>query len=160
VIQLWRDREHQGENAFQHIARRLGYRFAAERLRYAKTARPGGEAAFELTLRNTGFASPHLPRVVSAALLPRNAEQPLAISGLPDADPRWWAPEAGVITVRGSAAVPRDFPRGACRLAIRFADPSDRLRDDGRYAIRLANEDIGFSTRDGWNVLATDISCT
>jgi hypothetical protein len=159
VLQRWRDTEHNGENTFEHIARRLGYRFVAERLTYPRSVHAGGSLPFELTLKNTGFASPHLPRVVTAGLLPRGATQPAQSVVLPNADPRWWAPEAGVIRLRGVLPLPADFPRGAYRLGLRFADPSDQLRDDSRYAFRLANNDVPFSSAGGWNILVEDIAC-
>jgi hypothetical protein len=59
----------------------------------------------------------------------------------------------------GRLPVPAGFPRGAYRLGLRFADPSERLRDDGRYAIRLANQDIDFAADGGWNILVDDIAC-
>jgi hypothetical protein len=160
VVQLWRDTEHHGEKTFAHIARRLGYRFVAERLDYTRSLRAGGSVAFELTLKNTGFASPHLPRVVEVGILPATtaAAKPAHSVVLSDADPRWWGPEAGRINLRGALPVPAGFQRGTYRLGLRFSDPSERLRDDSRYALRLANEDIPFSPAGGWNVLAEDVS--
>lgn len=158
VLQLWRESTHAGENAFEHIARRLGYRFVAERLDYPRIVRAGGSAAWELTLQNTGFASPHLPRVISVGLLPAAdsaGRPPLAIV-LPQADPRRWGPEAGRIRLRGDLPIPANLPRGTYHLGVRLADPSENLRDDGRYAIRFANRDIAFTTT-GWNILADDI---
>jgi hypothetical protein len=159
VLQLWRDTVHGGGNAFQHIARRLGYRFVGERLAYAQAIRRGGSCPFELTLRNVGFASPHLPRIVEAGLVSSGAAQPPHAVALPHADPRRWGPEEGTVRVRGSVPVPAAFPRGRCGLAIRLADPAERLREDSRFAIRLANEDVAFSAVGGWNLLADDISC-
>jgi hypothetical protein len=43
-------------------------------------------------------------------------------------------------------------------LAIQLADPSPRLRNDGRFAIRLANEGVPFLAKEGWNILAEDIA--
>lgn len=106
-----------------------------------------------------GLASPRLPRVVAAGLLAPGATQPAHSIVLPDADPRWWGPEAGAIRLRGVVPVPADFPRGSCRLGLRFADPSERLRDDSRYAFHLANRDIVFSAEGGWNILAEGITC-
>ncbi len=158
VLQLWRETEHQGENTFAHIARRLGYRFVAERLSYARTIRAGGSLSFDLMLKNVGFASPHLPRVVSAGLLPLDATKPVHKLILPQADPRRWGPEDGAIHLQGTLPIPAELSRGSYRLGVRFADPSERLRDDGRYAIRLANDDIAFSAQ-GWNIVADDILC-
>ncbi|MBM3855355.1 MAG: DUF4832 domain-containing protein, partial [Verrucomicrobia bacterium] len=152
--------EHRGENTFAQIARRLGYRFVAERLTYARALRPGDSFPVELTLKNTGFASPHLPRVVEIGLLPATPRVAPAVHAvvLPDADPRWWGPGAGTIKLRGVLPVPAGFPRGTYRLGLRLADPAERLRDDDRYAIRLGNREIAFATPGGWNILAEDVS--
>lgn len=159
VLQQWRETEHQGENTFQHIARRLGYRFVAERLRYARTMRRGASSAllFELTVRNEGFASLHLPRVIEAALLPVGGGTSGARVMFTEVEPRRWGPEAGSFRIGAVFREPRDLPLGMCRLAIRFTDPAARLREDGRYAIRLANEDVRFEEAGGWNVLAEDV---
>jgi hypothetical protein len=158
VLQLWRETEHHGERTVDHIARRLGYRFVAERLRYSSSVRAGGSLAWELALKNTGFASPHLPRSVAVALLRTSAAaRPVQVLALPDADPRWWGPEAGTIRVSGRIPLPADLSRGTYQLGLRLADASERLREDGRYAIRLANRDVGFVAEGGWNILADDI---
>jgi hypothetical protein len=156
TLALWRQAEHQGENGFQQIARRLGYRFVAQRLRYPVQIKSGESCRIELTLTNVGFASPHLTREVAFALAPGDGK-PARRVVLTDADPRWWGPEAGTITVRGEISAPADLPPGRCQLMIQLSDPSPSLHDDGRYAIRLANEDIAFVEQTGWNILADDI---
>ena len=155
TLENWRQTEYQGENGFQHITRRLGYRFVVKQLRYPVKAKSGETCRIELTLTNVGFASPHLPREVAFALAPGNGT-PSRRFMLKDADPRRWGPEAGVITLRGEIPVPIDAPPGKWQLMIQLADPS--LRDDGRYAIRLANKDIEFIEATGWNILADDIA--
>jgi hypothetical protein len=109
-----------------------------------------------LTLTNVGFASPHLPREVAFALAPGDGK-PARRVVLTDADPRWWGPEAGSITVRVEISAPADFAPGKWQLMIRLSDPSPSLGEDGRFAIRLANEDITFEEQTGWNILADDI---
>jgi hypothetical protein len=157
TLQGWRNAVYRGENGYDHVARRLGYRLVAQRLGYSGSVKAGESCRVELTLVNVGFASPHLPRKVNLGLFPAGATKPALTTRLDDADPRWWGPEAGAITVRGQIPVPRDTPAGRWRLAIQFADPAPRLCEDGRYAIRLANEDIPFLEASGWNVLAEDI---
>ncbi len=73
-----------------------------------------------------------------------------------EVDPRRWGPE-GAIHVACELKVPPDAPRGPWTLSLHLADPSPTLRDDGRYAIRLANEDVPFDERSGWNTLAEDV---
>ena len=158
VVQLWRESEVRGENAFQHIARRLGYRFVAERLAYARVGRRGATTAVELSLKNSGFATPHLPRRVEMALLSNDGTAPVLVTQLPAADPRRWGADAGVVSVHAGLSLPSDLRTGKYQLAIRFADPAGPLSNDGRHAIRLANADIAFLAATGWNILADDIS--
>jgi Domain of unknown function (DUF4832)/Domain of unknown function (DUF4874) len=144
----WRKAEHLGENAFDHIERRLGYRLVADRLRY-RAAAPDGTMRIELELRNVGFAAPVLPR--EAAMVLSRGE--IRYRVVADVDARSWGP-GGPIHVACDLRLPPDAPRGgAWTLSLHLADPSPGLRDDGRYAIRLANEDIRFIEQSGWNVL-------
>jgi hypothetical protein len=156
TLQRWRESQFRGEDAFGYIERRMGYRLVAQKIRYSTAARAGGQLSFELTLTNAGFASPQLPRIVSFGLICGDQIVRLA----PDkVDPRQWGPWSGSIVVRGKIPIPKNFIYdGMAKLAIQLADPSPRLRNDGRFAIRLANDGVPFLSKDGWNVLADDIS--
>ncbi len=152
TLDAWRQAEYRGENAYRHVDRRLGYRLVADRLRYSAIATPGSLMRIELELRNVGFAAPHLPREV-AVVLSRGETRYRAVAK--DADPRRWGPD-GVIHVGCELRLPPDAPRGLWKLSLHLADPSPRLRDDGRYAIRLGNDEIRFE-QSGLNVLAEDV---
>ncbi|MDG3002384.1 DUF4832 domain-containing protein [Paludisphaera mucosa] len=152
TIDGWRKAEHRGENAYAHIERRLGYRLVADKLRHPATVAPGGTLRIELELRNVGFAAPTLPREV-AVVLSRGDVRCRAVA---DADPRRWGPE-GPIRVSVDLPIPTDAPRGPWTLSLHLADPSPSLRDDGRFAVRLANDDVRFIDSSGWNVLAEDV---
>jgi Domain of unknown function (DUF4832)/Domain of unknown function (DUF4874) len=150
----WRKAEFRGATGFDHIERRLGYRFVADRLRLTKELKPGGLLRVELDLHNAGFAAPHMPRPV--ALLLSHGDRTDRVT-LADADPRRWTPEAGTITLRGAIAVPAGAPSGRWRLALLLADPWASLSVDGRYAVRLANEGIRYDEANGWNILTEDV---
>ena len=156
TLESWRQADYQGENGFQHIARRLGYRFVAQRLRYPAQTKPGETCRIELTLTNVGFASPHLPHEVAFALA-QDEGKPTQRFILKDADPRRWGAESGTVILQGEIPVPAGLAPGKWRLMIQLADPSPSLQDDGRYSIRLANEDIVFNEQTGWNTLVDDI---
>jgi Domain of unknown function (DUF4832) len=68
---------------------------------------------------------------------------------LPDDDPRRWLPETGVLHLKGTFRIPASLPAGTWRIALHLADPSPGLRDEGRYAIRLANRELAFSENTG-----------
>jgi hypothetical protein len=154
TLNAWREAEFKGGTAFAHTERRLGYRLVADRLRYTPDVKPGGELRVELDLRNVGFASPHLAREVALVLNRGESSHRVVLGGV---DPRRWDPEAGTVTLRGKLPVPDDAPRGRWRLALHLADPSPSLRNDGRYAIRLASEALAFESSSGWNILAEDV---
>jgi hypothetical protein len=152
TLDVWRKGEYRGENAFDHIERRLGYRLTAETLRYPSSASPGGALHVELELRNVGFAAPVLPREAALVL----SKGDVRYRAVADVDPRRWGP-GEPIRVAWDLRLPPDAPRGAWTLSLHLADPSPKLRDDGRYSIRLANEDVHFLEPSGWNVLAEDV---
>ncbi len=156
TLQHWRESQFHGENAYGYIERHMGYRLVAQKLRYSVEARAGGRFSFELTLTNAGFAAPVLPRVVSVGLL--QGDQ-VARQELKKVDPRLWGPWSGNITVRGELAVPEQFmDKARVQFAVQLADPSPRLKDDGRFAIRLANDGVPFLAKEGWNVLVEDVA--
>jgi hypothetical protein len=126
----------------------------ADRLRFTPKVEAGGALRVELDLRNVGFAAPHLPREVALVLSLGERTHRVVLA---EADPRRWEPEAGAVHLRAELNLPRDLPPGRYRLALHLADPSPRLHDDARYAIRLANHGVSFSEATGWNVLAVDV---
>jgi hypothetical protein len=156
TLQRWRESQFRGENAFGCIERRMGYRLAAQKVRYSSEARAGGQFSFELTLTNAGFASPLLPRIVTVALIHGGQIERLELRNV---DPRRWGPWSGDIVVRGEIPIAWNVvDNSTAELAIQLADPSPRLRNDGRFAIRLANEGVPFLAEEGWNILAQDIA--
>jgi hypothetical protein len=151
----WRKAAYQGGTGFENIERRLGYRLVADRLRITNTVNPGATLRIELDIRNVGFAAPQMPRGVALVFTQNNQTYRVALS---DADPRRWDPAAGTVTLRGAVPIPADARPGGWRLSLQLADPSPSLRGDGRYAIRLASEGIGFDEATGSNVLAEDVA--
>jgi hypothetical protein len=152
TLEGWRKAEYRGENAYDSIGRRLGYRLVADRLRYPPAVAPGGAVRIGLELRNVGFSAPCLPREV-AVVLSRGEARYRAVA---EADVRRWEPGRS-LTVECELRLPPDAPHGRWAVSLHLADASPGLREDGRYAIRLANEDIRFSESAGWNVLAEDL---
>ncbi len=123
------------EGHFDEIERRLGHRWVL---------RQSGPAG--VTLENTGFAPLYTSRKVEAAWFAPTAMRPAGAVVTTGADLKGKTGRLE-IPLRLPAA-----PAGAA-LALRFPDPSDALRDDGRYALRLANEGIRFDEESGWNML-------
>jgi hypothetical protein len=156
TLQHWHESQIHGENAYGYIERHMGYRLVAQKLRYSTEAGAGGRFSFELTLTNAGFAAPVLPRIVSVGLI--RGDQ-IVRQELKKVDPRQWGPWSGNISVQGELAVPEHFLDNArIQFAVQLADPSPRLKDDGRFAVRLANDGVPFLEKEGWNILVEDIA--
>ena len=150
----WRKAEYQGATGFDHIERRLGYRLVVDRLRLPKDGR-----AWRYAPGRAGRAQHRLCRASHAekfALLLSQGDRTIRVP-LNDADPRRWSSEAGTVLVRGAVPIPTDARHGHWQLALQLADPSPSLCNDGRYAIRLANEGMTFDEATGDNVLADDV---
>lgn len=143
VLDAW---EEQG--CYDEIQSRLGYRFALTSAVITESAPPGGILNLEVRLRNEGFASMINPRRIFIVL-----DGPARFEvELPD-DPRFWAPseDSGFVS---RLRLPASAPDGHYRLAVWMPDVYDTLRNDPRYSVRFANEDI-WDDQNGFNVLAT-----
>ena len=144
TLQGWRQADYRGENAHAHVERRLGYRLVADRLRVST----GETLQVDLDLRNVGFAPPHLPREVAFVLSRGEVRHRVVV----ESDPRRWLP-GEPIHLSCQIKPPPAPGHGPWTISLHLPDPSPRLRDDGRYAIRLGSEGIRFDERTGLNVL-------
>jgi hypothetical protein len=134
------------------IRKRLGYRFALQRVSHSEVLPPGGQLDLELVLRNRGFAAPFNERPVELVL--RN-ESSRWVARLDDVDARWWAPgQETKLALR--LGVPADVAPGTYTLALRLPDAAASLAHDPRYAIRLANDDV-WDAETGDNVLTREL---
>ncbi|MFN3763203.1 MAG: DUF4832 domain-containing protein, partial [Anaerolineae bacterium] len=143
VIRSWRE-----QGCYDEIRRRLGYRLSLLEAAFPAKIHPGETLPLHIRLQNTGFASPLLARPVYFILVGQDKILSYPIS----ADPRRWEPGEHAMTA--DLSLPADLPPGAYTLALWLPDPAESLRDDPRYAIRLANEGVWDAER-GWNVLGT-----
>ncbi|MBK7072838.1 MAG: DUF4832 domain-containing protein [Myxococcales bacterium] len=120
------------------IRRRLGYRFALDRVVLPAAVAPGGELAVTVTLRNRGFAAPFNRRPVEL-VLSRGGQR--LVAPLVGVDARRWAP-GGAVTLAVRLRIPATAAAGSYRLALRLPDEAATLAGDPRYAIRLANDGV------------------
>ena len=120
----------------EEMERRLGYRLALLEVRYPEQVPPGGVLPLGLAIENTGYAAPVNPRPVIIIL-----DGPATYSAeLPSIDMRKWLPaEEAQLSVR--IQLPASAPAGSYTLSLWLPDAASSLRDDPRYAVRLANQD-------------------
>ena len=141
------------QGCFDEVMRRLGARFVLTQSRIAATASPGGRLAVEIDLDNRGFAPLYNRRDVEIVL--ENEANGSVQAFVLDVDPRTWKPGASHVV---SAVVPLSstMAPGEYTAYLRLTDPSSRLRDDPRYAYRIANEGVWDEER-GYNELVRGI---
>ena len=130
------------------ISTRLGHRLALVRATLSEKVAPGGDLDVELEIDNQGFSAPFNARPL-AIVLRRGARRWVAT--LDGRDARTLQP--GVSTVTARLRVPADLAAGDdYEVALWLPDADDRLRDDPRYAIRLANDGV-WEEADGSNTM-------
>ena len=148
VIARWKD-----EGSFDEIQRRLGYRFQLHSAEMPTQVRPRGILPLSLTINNVGFGELFNPRQVEITLTNNATNEtltaPLAV------DPRYWSggTSNNVIT---TLTLPADLAEGTYSLGIWLPDIEESLRDDPRYAIRFANENV-WDAEAGINVLNSEL---
>ncbi len=143
TLAKWKRSEVRGENLYELIERSLGYRLAVVRV---ERKGPRGR----LILRNDGFGAPLTRKRVSFAWFDPAAGE---IVGNPATETRSllaWQP--GPREIQLPFELPPASGKGLVP-AVRFADDSDALAEDGRHAIRLAGGNVRFAAAKGWNLL-------
>jgi hypothetical protein len=149
VLDLWDDQGCGGE-----IERRLGYRFALDRVAHTETIAPGGELDVEIELHNSGFTAPYNRRPVELVLRSGDSTRVVELSGASADARRWVAGETTALAVR--LRIPADIAPGTYTLSLRLPDEGEAIRGDARYAIRLANDGT-WNGDTGENVLSENL---
>jgi hypothetical protein len=130
------------------ITNRMGYRFFMTAADFNEQARPGGVLNLTVYLNNIGFASiinEHPLYVVLAG-----TDGSLSYRIKLDIDPRHWEPGRTLLTAKFH--IPSNAKEGQYRLALWLPDGYESLRDDPRYAIRIASAGV-WDEVTGQNIL-------
>ncbi len=150
---------------FEYIRDHLGYRLELQWASLPLRVDPGEALAVRVELINRGFSTLHNPRPVVLALIGAD-ENPVEMP-VEGVDPRNWQPYQPSDEDRRplkhrievEASAPGDLTAGWYQAGLWLPDPSNRLRLDPRYAIRVANRDLPWWTdsrgRYGINILGT-----
>lgn len=137
---------------FEYIRDHLGYRIELQEAAWPESLRPGDVLKLDLSLINRGFSTLINPRPVLLALI--NTRGEVAWTSKLDADPRSWQPyKPGdpeyaplLHTIHAEAPVPTQLPAGQYLLGLWLPDEADSIREDARYAVRVANRDAPWWT--------------
>ncbi|CAF3827612.1 unnamed protein product [Rotaria sp. Silwood1] len=134
------------------FTRKLGYQFELKSLSYSQPVVSGGTLDLHLKLQNTGFAAMHLNRPVNLILdNGKTGNEHIRYQTSLSVDPRTWTPEAGIISIHYNLHIPVTVKAGTWQLLLALPDASTRLKDDVRYAVRFANNEVWNA--DGTNLL-------
>lgn len=148
VLEKWA-----AQGCLDEVQRGLGARLVLTQSRIADAGRPGGQLAVEIELDNRGFAPLYNARDVQIIL--ENEASGAVHSFAIDADPRLWKPgEAHVVATE--IQLPDDMAPGVYTTYLYLPDPSPKLRDDPRYAYRIASLGVWDGDR-GYNKLSSGI---
>ncbi|MCP4640522.1 MAG: DUF4832 domain-containing protein [bacterium] len=131
---------------FEYIRDHLGYRIELQRARFPEQVKSGESFDLEIEFINRGFATIHNPRPVYLAFIA--ADGTVNAVQLKDVSPRDWQPHVpgdetfAPLTHTVTATVPAPQHAGPALVGLWLPDASERLRDDARYAVRVANGDV------------------
>jgi hypothetical protein len=145
VLSTW------GSAGYDEASKRLGYRFTLLRGAFSRQVVAGHRLRVDLTVRNSGFASPYQKRPVELVLIGNRHTYRLALP----TDARRWAPGRDTL-VRAYLVLPSRVLPGKYRLALALPAASASLEHRADYAIRTANLGTWNAAR-GWNDLGATV---
>ncbi len=149
TIEVWNN-----QGCFEEINRRLGYRFELQDAYYPTTGLvPGNNFHLQLTIKNSGFASPFNARPVYVVLQNINGQNTYKFTL--NTDPRSWKPDITSVVTQ-DLALPTDMVAGNYKLYLWMPDAATGLQNNPLYSVQLANQNV-WNPSSGYNTLATNI---
>jgi hypothetical protein len=135
------------------IKNNLGYRFVLEDATFPLTVNSGGKLAFNMDLKNVGYASPYNER--PAQLILRNSTTSEIVVLSINTDVRKWY--SGEIAIKDSLMLPASLPAGTYELLLNMPDKYASIAQRPEYSIRCANSDV-WEASTGYNKLNCSIA--
>ena len=143
VIARWEE-----TGCLDEIKQRLGYRLSLTDVYHSEHAVAGKRFNVNIGIRNTGFAAPMNPRDVELVLVSNSGQK--TIFKLDDVDPRYWFAN-GTYNISGTITLPAEAS-GSHSMYLTLPDPKTTLRNNPKFSIRLANDNI-WEDSTGYNRL-------
>ena len=134
----------------------MGYRYNLLDGQYSDEAAPGGKANVTIRLRNVGYAPLYNARTVYLVVKSEDGQSALYYVPL-QADPRRWLPNGQVSWINEQVDIPASTPPGRYHLYLWMPDQYEALRNDARYAVRMANTDV-WEESTGYNDLGVTVT--
>jgi Domain of unknown function (DUF4832)/Domain of unknown function (DUF4874) len=140
----------EGDGTMDVLRRQLGYRFELQSATLPDDCVIGTSYSYQIKLRNRGWAPVYNPRPTFLRVMA--GDQIMCDVPIPNADPRFWSPEAGEILLQGAFVAPVNVPTQTLGFALWMPDANESLRARPEYAIRCANASV-WSPDQGHNIL-------
>jgi hypothetical protein len=135
------------------LKQKIGYCFQLTSSTLPNAIAEGQSFSVQINLKNNGWAPVYLPRPVYLCLI---ANGTVIQSYALNADPRFWRPEAGLISLTATFTAPANISASSVDLALWMPDPSASLQAVPEYSIRTVNIGTWNAVR-GDNVLGSGI---
>ena len=127
-----------GQSVFQFIRNHLGYRFVLRDAKTSATVPQGGDLQVELTVENTGFASP-IPKVSASLILER--EGSYITCPLPDVDANHWL-SCTKNDLSQTVTIPGGLEPGKWNVYLKLQMGNNTVDQHALRSIRFANEGV------------------
>jgi hypothetical protein len=123
----------------------LGYRFVLQNSSVPSKAVRNENITVKFTLKNEGYASPYNPRNLEVVFVKTGSapiRRNVVLKRSSNTDPRFWKPfEKELVTASVNA------PNAAGTYAVYLNLPDPLLKDDARFSLRFANENVWDSSK-------------
>jgi Domain of unknown function (DUF4832)/Domain of unknown function (DUF4874)/Secretion system C-terminal sorting domain len=143
------------EGCYDEVTRRFGYRFVLKNAQHTASVVQGGTLDLKFSIQNTGFGKLYNPRPVNVVLI---RDDGVTLTAKLSTDPRRWS--AGKLsTISVKLSIPLNTKEGKYSIALGLPDEYESLKNDARYAVRFANNNVWDEKR-GLNMISQNLVIT
>ena len=147
VTSRWRN-----SGLFDTLNIHMGYRYNMVNGEYSDEVAPEGKMNVTIRVRNDGYAPIYNKR--TAYIVLKGADTYV----LPlQSDPRRWLPNGVVSAINEQVDIPQNAKEGTYQLYLWLPDEYESIKNDPRYAVRLANKDV-WDSETGMNKLNASVT--
>ena len=151
VTSRWRQ-----SGIFDTLNIHMGYRYNLLDGQFSDEAAPNGKMNVTIRLCNVGYAPIYNAR--TAYIVVKGEDIQSAEYKIPlQADPRRWLPNGVVSAINEQIDIPATIPPGRYHLYLWLPDKYEAIRDDSRFAVRMANENV-WNAQIGYNDLGATVT--
>ena len=128
------------QGCLESVRTKMGYRFSLSKAAHSQSVKRGDSLNIAISLENSGWARLYNPRPVEIILINQSDNQLAYRIVASGADPRLWLPDNNYVNVL-NIPIPAQLETGSYSVSLSLPDMNPDLRNDGRFAVRLANSD-------------------